>query len=184
MTFKEKLAQERPKLVDDKYTGGCKGCPSVYGYEKDSDCSGKPFSDKKCTKCWNREMPDTPAQMTAEEAWELAKEIYTMEYIAGKSIFPDECNGGNVFVNVLNKYTPQEAKAKIEEWERHQQIQVGDVVMTTSGLEAIVLKVNEGTFHLLFPDGSCGKHPKKYKKTGKHIDIQSVLNQIGGEGND
>ena len=32
MTCREKLKKEHPDKVDDKYTGGCEGCPDTYGY--------------------------------------------------------------------------------------------------------------------------------------------------------
>lgn len=179
MTFKEKLAQEHPKLVDDKYTGGCKGCPESYDYEEGSGCEGA-CSDEKCTKCWNREMPDTPAQMTAEEAWELVNKIYDFPCDKHEAIFGEQ----HSFYEVISELTIHEVKAKIDEWES-KHIQVGDVVSGAFVQEAIVLKIMEETMYLLFSDGSSGKHKKKdYKKTGKHIDIQSVLDQIGGDGNE
>lgn len=181
MTFKEKLEKEHPRLIDGNYVGGCKGCPKSYGYEEGNDCDGA-CGDEECTKCWNREMPDTPAPMTAEEAWELARKICffmrNVKYGELSDIFGIKlsCNA-----EILMALSPQEAKAKIDEWES-KQIQVGDVVFGAFVQGAIVLKIREETMYLLFSDGSCGEHRKAdYKKTGKHIDIQSVLDQIGGD---
>jgi len=57
MTFKQKLMQEHPELVDDKYWGGCYQHPETYGYEDNSDfCGGH-----TCKECWGREMPETQA---------------------------------------------------------------------------------------------------------------------------
>lgn len=38
MTFREKLQQELPTFVNEKWWGGCNGCPDTYGYEIESDC--------------------------------------------------------------------------------------------------------------------------------------------------
>lgn len=59
MTFKEKVTQEHPEMVDEYYTGGVAQCPCHYGYEPNtslSSCEG-PSSDV-CAACWNREMPE------------------------------------------------------------------------------------------------------------------------------
>ena len=55
MTFKEKLTLERPECVNDyKYAGGCRGCPYIYGYAKETEltCIGG------CERCWNKEFND------------------------------------------------------------------------------------------------------------------------------
>lgn len=64
MTFRERLAQEHPGRVDDKYNGGCLACPAHYGYEPDWDCLFRfpsllgETQDQRCTRCWNREIPN------------------------------------------------------------------------------------------------------------------------------
>lgn len=56
MTYREKLVMEHPECVGDAYPGGCKGCPSTYGYEPEEDT----YEDRSsCTACWNREIPNT-----------------------------------------------------------------------------------------------------------------------------
>ena len=58
MTYREKLQQDQPDLVDDMFTGGCMDCPSSYGYEcyNEGLCSGSnPSSETLCRKCWDRE---------------------------------------------------------------------------------------------------------------------------------
>lgn len=60
MTFKEKLAMEHPESIDDLFMGGCCNCPGNYGYSEYSSINcGKLSTDKNCTECWNREMPNT-----------------------------------------------------------------------------------------------------------------------------
>lgn len=53
-TFRDRLKHEHPECVDDtNYTGGCKSCPSDYGYENmPNQCDG--VSDEACSKCWDR----------------------------------------------------------------------------------------------------------------------------------
>lgn len=60
MTCREKLAIEHPDKINPTCDGGCRGCPSQYGYmDRDAFvCSGIP-NDKQCTKCWDREIPGT-----------------------------------------------------------------------------------------------------------------------------
>lgn len=59
MTYKEKLKQIHPELVDDCYGGGCHGCPSDYGWPNQPYCLGQCNSNEKCAECWNREIPGT-----------------------------------------------------------------------------------------------------------------------------
>ncbi|ANU74406.1 hypothetical protein [Blautia pseudococcoides] len=63
MTFKEKLQQEHPVLVNEKWQGGCNGCPETYGYEAESDCLAlddvtDEDRERLCAECWDREMPE------------------------------------------------------------------------------------------------------------------------------
>ena len=173
MTFKEKLAQEHPEKVNNKFGGGCDGCPCEYGYEKEnSDCNGP--SDLGCKECWNREM-----SMTAEEVWELAKKLYEFTCDELETIFGVKYG----FHDLISKYTTQEAKAKLDEWES-KQIHVGDVV-SHQGLKGVVTRVEQGFVQVLTSFGTTPHYDdaaiKRLIKTGKHIDIQSVLDQIGKE---
>ena len=117
--------------------------------------------------------------MTAEEAWELAKKIllypdHELEEIFGRT-------------EPLLELTPQEVKAKIEAWEAEKEIKVGDVVIETSdaGNEYICCATQitsaQNSVCIVYADGSTNiTLTKKLKKTGRHIDIKGILNQIGG----
>ena len=119
----------------------------------------------------------------AEAAWELVRKIFDMETNDIEDIFikEDAWNLGTV----LNNYTYQEAAAKVAEWEKaKEEIKVGDVFEFTSGGKAVVMKVYEdGEVALFFPDGGCGIYEpdESWHKTGRHIDIDSFLKQIGEE---
>ena len=58
MTFKEKLKQEHPENVNEKYKGGCFLCPYSYGYETKREENCKRNGGKGCEYCWNREIEE------------------------------------------------------------------------------------------------------------------------------
>ena len=113
-----------------------------------------------------------------EDAWELAKKLFC----------PPRYNGMDIHI-VPARYTVQEALAKLEAYEKEQaEIKVGDVVQF-EGKIGVVTAITEGkevkTADILRKDGqfTISWCIAKCKKTGKHIDIQSVLQQIGGDVN-
>lgn len=60
MTFKEKLQQEHPNYVGERYEGGCRLCPYIYGYESRENLLSVCRKRKgKCEACWDREIPET-----------------------------------------------------------------------------------------------------------------------------
>ena len=118
------------------------------------------------------------------EAWELTRKIFDMETNDIEDIFitEDAWNLGTV----LNNYTYQEAAAKVDEWEKaKEEIKVGDVLedMASSKVKCVVTNIYPGNMaYLVFNDGSAGMHElENMKKTGRHIDIDSFLKQIGEE---
>ncbi len=81
MTCREKLKLEHPEEVDVIYNGGCRGCPSSYGYLDDADLDM--CLSGRCTECWNREIPGTKP-LTYEHASEaIGKVTETAEYANG-----------------------------------------------------------------------------------------------------
>lgn len=124
-----------------------------------------------------------------QDAWELAKMVALepdMIKIANIFIAKNICGieQRRLFEDVFN-FTPQEALAKIEAYE--QEIKVGDVVELTN---------NEHTYCITYisPNnniaGVCIETgeviPENYeinikqcKKTGRHIDIKRLLEEIG-----
>lgn len=121
-----------------------------------------------------------------EAAWNLARKI-TCQPING-GFNRSECEeifDEGYISDVFEKYTYPEAAEKVAEWERQkEEIKAGDVFEFTSGGKAVVMKVYEdGEVALFFPDGGCGIYEphESWHKTGRHIDIDSFLKQIGGE---
>ena len=132
---------------------------------------------------WIREediQSDSP--MTAEEAWELARRIvgcseHGLEETKRREIFSRD----DAF-DVFNLFSAKEAKAKIEAWEAEKEIKVGDVVKVGCYTGLVVSDDNmDDSYDILFSDGGTSKiNIKDLKKTGRHIDIEIVLKQIGG----
>lgn len=114
------------------------------------------------------------------EAWNLVRKIFDMETNDIEDIFitEDAWNLGTV----LNNYTYPEAAAKVAEWEKaKEEIKVGDVV---SHEEKYGVVISEGTicFRGFTDDGTPFEwYKERCTKTGRHIDIDSFLKQIGEE---
>ena len=120
--------------------------------------------------------------MTAEEAWEIARRIvgcreHGLEETKRREIFSRD----DAF-DVFNLFSVHEAKAKIEAWEAEKEIKVGDVVIRC-GESCIVTNESrdDGFYDVLFKDGTTGAYQRSsLKKTGRHVDIEGILKQIGG----
>ena len=121
----------------------------------------------------------------AEAAWELAKKIilYDKSSYSGEEL--KEIFGYAYSQTIMKNYTYQEVAAKVAEWEKgKEEINVGDVLATSGGRNAVVTKVfNDGDVQVLFESGKFDVrvHARNLKKTGRHIDIDGFLKQIGSE---
>ena len=117
-------------------------------------------------------------------AWELARKICEMGDKDFNNIF-----GCVHFSDVFYYNTPQEAFAKIEAYEESKAIKVGDVVRRISGNEEYLIITEEeddsvyeyGVIVLksMTIDRITGDL-SKFEKTGRHIDIEHLLEQIRG----
>ena len=118
----------------------------------------------------------------AEATWELARKIV----LGGKDCY--SCEDLKKIFNygysqaVMRHYTYPEAAAKVAEWEKaKEEIKVGDVV---SHEEKYGVVISEGTicFRGFTDDGTPFEwYKERCTKTGRHIDIDSFLKQIGEE---
>ena len=114
-------------------------------------------------------------------AWELARKIAVIPKDGGY--------GGSKLIEIFNtalnneifNLTYPEAAAKVAEWERaKEEIKVGDVV---SHEEKYGVVISEGTicFRGFTDDGTPFEwYKERCTKTGRHIDIDGFLKQIGG----
>lgn len=133
---------------------------------------------------WNIEQAKAEGQ---NEAWELARKLSRME-IDDKiqEVFNLEYSFA---LTVIEQITYPEAAAKVAEWEKaKEEIKVGDVYEGNIGSRCFVIRnIDEETndVEILWLDLAPGNRGieeiKHYKKTGRHIDIDSFLKQIGGE---
>lgn len=146
-------------------------CMGIYGLKTQNDIV---FNAKKESLI---PVPD----MTAEEAWDLARKIEGMRSDVLLEIFNmDSC------YCILQDITPQEAKSKIETWEAWNEINVGDEVGfddTANDIHRsmyVTSKYNDTDYCGICRNGDtyC-VHKSALKKTGRHIDIKGLLKQIG-----
>ena len=77
------------------------------------------------------------------------------------------------------KYDASEAIAKIKAYDNvthYDHIEVGDEVIAPRGKAVVTLIETDDLVHYLYSGGDYGCiEPQKLKKTGKHYDIQSIL---------
>ena len=123
-------------------------------------------------------------------AWELARKIILPESLGGMNdddyvaIF----GSGITEAYIMKNYTYPEAAAKLVVWEKaREEIKVGDVYKGLSGNFVICgIDREKEMVKVLWDDLSVGKRylyeiKDQYTKTGRHIDIDSFLKQIGEE---
>ena len=138
---------------------------------------------------FNDDMCKSARAAGQQEAWELAKKIvlsvnhdgYSMDKI--KEIFGDV-----TYYEVVENNTYSEAAAKVAEWEKakEEEIKVGDIVRAKRATSIEFCVTNIGYDGNLYGIGGNGaiysdRSPEDWEKTGRHIDIDSFLKQIGGE---
>lgn len=124
--------------------------------------------------------------MTAEEAWEIVRGIETMRSDALLKIFDTD----NVYC-ILQDFSPQQAKAKIEAWKSEKEIKVGDEVAHKKfphddSYKFFATEIDNecrriGGFSGFSGEVFSGRDIDMYQKTGRHIDIEGMLKQIGGK---
>lgn len=125
-----------------------------------------------------------PADKTYEQgladAWNLAKKILNMKLDVAAEVF----DSTRLF-DVMDKFTPQEALAKIEAYEKEKEIKVGDEVIhetDSTKCQFVVTYIGGNMISGIEKNGDTYgfSFPNQYiRKTGKHIDIESLLRQIG-----
>ena len=121
----------------------------------------------------------------AEAAWELARKIVLENGYSAYDLHEIfNCCGSH---QALEDYTYLEAAAKVAEWEKaKEEIKVGDVFQDDDGNNAIVTSIKGNTVYYMWDDGDTRSGfvedvKKHFTKTGRHIDIDSFLKQIGSE---
>ena len=124
------------------------------------------------------------AKITGQnEAWELARKIILNNGYSVHDLY--EIFGYADSQTLMKNHTQPEAAAKVTEWEKAKEIKDGDVLegIYDNNLKCIVTNLyTDNIAYLIFDDGTAGFHElDNFKKTGRHIDIDSFLKQIGEE---
>ena len=135
------------------------------------------------------DMCDTARAEGQDEAWELARKIILPPSKGGMSSDDYIAIFGSCISEayVMKNYTYTEAAAKVAEWENEKdEIKVGDVFQDDDGNNAIVTSIKGNTIYYMWDDGDTRSGfaedvKKHFTKTGRHIDIDSFLKQIGKE---
>ncbi len=134
------------------------------------------------------DMCDTARAEGQDEAWELARKIILPPSKGGMSSDDYVAIFGNCISEayVMKNYTYPEAAAKVVEWEKaKEEIKAFMDKLACDKLSDIISHNNAENKALNNPmywwAGSVSWRLENMKKTGRHIDIDSFLNQIGGE---
>lgn len=120
---------------------------------------------------------DKTYEMGLNDAWTLLKKIYDMNCDAIEEIFG--VKGG--FYEVIRNFTYEDCREKIESYEKEKSVRVGDVV-ECNGFKGVVLHIfHSGSLNIVYENGIIETlaSVQECKKTGKHIEIESLLKQIG-----
>lgn len=126
---------------------------------------------------WLLEDDGTPSdQMTNEEVWQMAKKILSYDSRAIKDIFGTTTGS----IGVFDEYTASDAKAALDEYEKEQQIEVGDIIYCKEfSRRAVVTRIANKFFEVLYEDGMAARVSKGYwGKTGEHVDMQAILDAV------
>ena len=134
---------------------------------------------------WNIKQARAEGQ---NEAWELARKIAST---AGGLSSSELVEIFNSFLprDILSENTYPEAATKVAQWEKaKEEIKVGDVYMSRVGNYFVIYDIDheKGIAKILWSDLSNSARElddikEYYIKTGRHIDIDSFLKQIGEE---
>ena len=119
------------------------------------------------------------------EAWELARKIASSD---GRLSSSELVEIFNAFLprDILSENTYPEAAAKVAEWEKaKEEIKRGDIIRNKYSTSSKFCVTDIGCDGHLYGVGRYGstysnKNPEDWEKTGRHIDIDGFLKQIGG----
>lgn len=140
-----------------------------------------------CDVCKNDEFLKETRELARaegqEEAWKLATMIALDEMFGGYKVSELKEIFDSLYLPEIFRLTYPEAAAKVAEWERQNEICVGDVIYC-EGHYGVVVNVSEIWVRGIISEGGTFQwHKEECTKTGRHIDVNAFLEQIGGESN-
>ena len=119
-----------------------------------------------------------------QEAWKLARKCMLMTDREREAIFG---SGHNALYGILTYFDYKHAAAKVAAWEKtKEEICVWDEVELINGVRFFVTYSCNGIVNGVSASGQFfeGRLVQECKKTGRHIDVQKWLAQIGGGSNE
>ena len=130
-----------------------------------------------------RDLQDTVYQRGLDDAWEAAKKIVCDEKLDWNTLL-HLFNRGN-FTGIFGDFSAAEAIEKLKAYEEKQKaddkIEVGDeIIPSYSDIAGVVTLIDSDTIYVLWRDGSSTSmiKLKDVRKTGRHFDIQSILEEM------
>lgn len=114
------------------------------------------------------------------EAWELARSVLGMNVSDLRKIFGVDWT----FPKIMS-CSPLEVTEKVKTWEEEKEIRVNDVVRSRNdGLRGLVVMISKsGDYYVKWQDGRLDMASKdNLTKTGRTVDVCSLLAEIGEEG--
>ena len=123
------------------------------------------------------ELQDEAYQRGLNDAWEAAKKLSWTEKHGGYGECLDKVFDRTDTFDFLD-YSPNAAIEKLKAYEdkRSDRIEVGDEIIAPCGKAVVTLIETDDLVHYLYSGGDYGCiELQKLKKTGKHFDIQSIL---------
>lgn len=123
---------------------------------------------------------DKTYEQGLEEGWELAKKVIDMSYDDRDKILGTNLDNHSIDC-IIESFTAAQVKEKIEEYERLNIFNVGDVVNVNGYLKGIITYVySDKNFDILLDNGITRTHEQasNCEKINKHIDICETLNKF------
>ena len=124
----------------------------------------------------------------AEDAWELMKRINEPRTMP-ENLEMFRALGVSEFCQVFELLTPQEAKAKFDEWKKaKEEIKQGDCVKSCGSITGIItkdsVKDDESKCYVMWSDGSTGirdkRHLKRINNNSAIHDLKAIFEKISG----
>ena len=206
MTFLEKaIGIENGTNVSKRAIVEC-SCPHDYDMEEIKDCNKVGYEN--CIDCWNREMSNTELENVKEAFSEIGKAISKASEDVYKEDMHTAYNkglndareliqkiGNLTHDKIMDVYgycslrvifeqnTMQEALEKLKAYEEERKLQVGDEAYYCNepSYKGVITRIDGTRVYILWCDGivHSERNYDEIRKTGKHIEISSILEQIG-----